>query len=311
MRYNVKYAESALREIVPKCKTMKEVILALGGKVAGGTYSHLKLKLQRFGISTEHFSAARKADPIFNRKLQAEDLLVLNRNNGYREHPVRLRRALKAIGVEEKCAVCGQGPEWNGLFLQLTIDHIDGNRLDNRESNLRYLCPNCHTQTPNYAGKGVTYRRSCGCGKLISSSATFCSKCRPPSTDIPAKSLKPWVPDTKPAPFQPKANWPSPEVLKASLWERPATEVAKDLGISSSALKKWCNRRGIETPPRGYWAKVEGAKVQEAKPKLACSKCDRPISAQSESGQCQSCYNGSEEKREKLRATAAKRRAGE
>ena len=87
--------------------------------------------------------------------------------------------------------------------------------------------------------------------------------------------------------------------------------MAKELGVTSVAVKKWCNRRGIKTPPRGYWAKVEGAKVQEAKPRLTCSKCEKPISAQSDSGQCQSCYNASEEKREKLRATAAKRRAGE
>lgn len=272
----------------------------MGGRASGGLYSHLKLQVKKFGISTGHFAPTRIADPTCNGKLQPDDVFVLDRRNGVRENLPALRRAMATVGFEEKCGECGQGPEWNGKYLQLQIDHINGNRVDNRRENLRYLCGNCHTQTDNYAGKKSKYRHACSCGVLISHQSTYCVSCRPISPLF-----------LKAHPPEPKAAWPSNEDLKALLWSKPATQVAKDLGVSSVAVKKWCIRRGIETPPRGYWAKVEGAKVQEAKPKLACSKCDRPISAQSESGQCQSCYNGSEEKREKLRATAAKKRSGE
>ena len=32
----------------------------------------------------------------------------------------------------------------------LEIDHIDGNRKNNSEDNLRLLCPNCHSLTPTF-----------------------------------------------------------------------------------------------------------------------------------------------------------------
>lgn len=37
--------------------------------------------------------------------------------------------------------------------LTLHIDHISGDFRDNRAANLRFLCPNCHAQTPNFAGR--------------------------------------------------------------------------------------------------------------------------------------------------------------
>ena len=60
------------------------------------------------------------------------------------------------------CEVC-KIEEWNGMAIKLECDHIDGNHANNHISNLRLICPNCHSQTNTYKnlnkGNGRTNRR--------------------------------------------------------------------------------------------------------------------------------------------------------
>lgn len=50
------------------------------------------------------------------------------------------------------CSCCGIS-DWNGQSLSLHVDHIDGNSDNNFPSNLRLLCPNCHSQTETFSGR--------------------------------------------------------------------------------------------------------------------------------------------------------------
>lgn len=51
-----------------------------------------------------------------------------------------------------KCEECGV-EEWNGKRLPMEVDHIDGNTKNNDLTNLKVLCPNCHSQTPTWRKK--------------------------------------------------------------------------------------------------------------------------------------------------------------
>ena len=60
----------------------------------------------------------------------------------------------RVILEQDKTCLCCGIKEWLGAPLTLQVDHADGNTQNNQRANLRGLCPNCHSQTPTYCGKG-------------------------------------------------------------------------------------------------------------------------------------------------------------
>tara|TARA_R100000951_G_scaffold115245_1_gene122703 strand:- start:30 stop:485 length:456 start_codon:yes stop_codon:yes gene_type:complete len=59
---------------------------------------------------------------------------------------------LNTLNVSYECHNCESKPFWDDKLLTLELDHIDGNGLNCHPDNLRFLCPNCHSQTPTYRG---------------------------------------------------------------------------------------------------------------------------------------------------------------
>jgi Zn finger protein HypA/HybF involved in hydrogenase expression len=62
------------------------------------------------------------------------------------------KRIIKENLIPHKCNEC-EISEWKGQKLSLHLDHIDGNAWNHELSNLRFLCPNCHSLTDTYTGK--------------------------------------------------------------------------------------------------------------------------------------------------------------
>jgi hypothetical protein len=150
----VKWTRDILQAAVSASTNMCEVLRHLGLDVVGGHHTHINRRIKAYGIDTSHFrtpsSRARKAKSILVEQPPAR----ARRIDGS-----RLKRAMIGEGAEDRCALCGIEPMWLGEPLPLEVDHIDGNWRNNRLENLRMLCPNCHSTTDSYRGRGARLTR--------------------------------------------------------------------------------------------------------------------------------------------------------
>jgi len=146
-----KYSDELLARAVAQSESFASVIRYLGLRQAGGTQAHIARRIRAAGIDTSHFTrqAHNRGKPSPFRLHPEQVLRVLPAGSGRVKAP-QLRRALMAVGVPEQCVECGCGPEWRGKPLRLVIDHENGDWMDNRQENLRFLCPNCHAQTATW-----------------------------------------------------------------------------------------------------------------------------------------------------------------
>ncbi|MHC5261346.1 HNH endonuclease [Streptomyces sp. UC4497] len=118
----------------------------------GAARAKARRSIDEYGLSTEHFTGQGHYVGVPSpRRRTAQEILVRRPDGAQRTRTTLLRRALDEVGVPHGCAECGLGDAWQGKRLILEIDHINGDRLDNRRNNLRYLCPSCHSQTETFS----------------------------------------------------------------------------------------------------------------------------------------------------------------
>ena len=58
------------------------------------------------------------------------------------------------------------------------------------------------------------------------------------------------------------------ECLYEQVWVTPMSRLAREYGVSDSALAKTCRKLGVPLPPRGYWAKLQHGKKVAPRPSL-------------------------------------------
>lgn len=239
-----------LQKLLDESSSYSDVMRKMGFRDDTGNKRTLKAR-----IDSDHLSIAQLAE---NRTKFRRDLVkrthqnkgvTRNINDVFCEHSKSSRSLLKRLLVEEKlkehqCEKCGIKDIWQNESLKLQLDHINGVSDDNRVENLRFLCPNCHSQTGTFGSKNW---------KFLKPKQVPCKQCG-----------------------KPKANWfQSPENcndcarkatrtfeisetdLKQLLQELPMTKIGEKFNVSDNAIRRRCKTLKIEIPkfPRGYWRK--------------------------------------------------------
>ena len=154
----MKYTKEILEPLVRESFSVAEVVRKLGLRcLNGGTHAHITQQIKKFEISVSHFLGQgrnRGTSHIGGADKLHWSKVLTNARHDRKETTHRLRRAMIESGIEYLCDTCGSKPVWNDKPLVLQISHKDGDSLNNEKKNLHFECPNCHSQTEDYGGKG-------------------------------------------------------------------------------------------------------------------------------------------------------------
>ena len=117
-------------------------------------------KCTGYGVNILKRIASEHNIPVINQQSKENraysDFSNIFVENGMHGNSV-INRIIKDYDIipHDKCWLCGLS-EWINGKLILEIDHINGISNDHRIENLRFLCPNCHSQTETFRSKNIT-----------------------------------------------------------------------------------------------------------------------------------------------------------
>ena len=151
------WTRSALRKAVRKSTSFRQVLGLIGLRQAGGNYEQVKKYIKESGLKTNHFKGKawnKGLRGIGKPIIPLEEILVKNSNF----QSYKLKQRLFSSGLKRKyCEECKWAQTNKDGYLPLELDHINGDRHDNRLNNLRVLCPNCHSLKPTHRGRNKKY----------------------------------------------------------------------------------------------------------------------------------------------------------
>ena len=179
------YTEEEFISIIKNNYTYTDCLKEMGLCTTGScSRIILKKRIKELNIDISHFDPYLYAKSKRDKKIYTEEEKnkILSKNSVVYSSTLR-RIIMNNNLLEEKCAICGISNIWNNKTLTLQLDHINGDHNDNRLENLRFLCPNCHSQTETYSGRNINHKKrydNCKiCGKKFlvkSKKQKFCSQ---------------------------------------------------------------------------------------------------------------------------------------
>lgn len=140
------YTDEQLIEAAKQSSSISEIFGHLGLSKSGDSYTLMRQNLERLNLSLQKpkqkNNPQRTIDQIFQLDTDKDKVRKTILDNKL---------------LPYKCQDCDVVDTWQGNPLTLHLDHINGNNRDNRLENLRFLCPNCHSQTDTFCGRNSKY----------------------------------------------------------------------------------------------------------------------------------------------------------
>lgn len=148
-----KWSDDQLKIAVKNSRSVRQVIYKLGLVEAGGNYVQVRYYIQQLGLDTSHFTGMGWNKGLAFKPLEPVALPLLLTEYS-RVQSFKLKKRLFSEGIKKPaCELCGWSKSSIDGRIPVELDHINGNRYDNRIENLRILCPNCHSLQLTHRGK--------------------------------------------------------------------------------------------------------------------------------------------------------------
>lgn len=152
--------DEQLRQAVKDSYSRRGVLIKLDLIPAGGNYAQVKRRIIELGLDTGHFTGMtwNKGKTYHTKSRPALEVLLAD---GTDVQSYKLKARLYEAGLKTpKCELCGWEKKSSDGRIPVELDHINGNRMDNRIENLRILCPNCHSLQVTHRGKNKHVRKT-------------------------------------------------------------------------------------------------------------------------------------------------------